>query len=198
MGTGWSKLVGGLAAIGIIFWTIKLILDTAGAAGLVVVLVTILTAAFAIGSERVAADLVSGVSLFISRPYQIDDIVSVAGHEGRVRSISVNQTTLESLYGDQIFIRNSDVVAGTIVNYSASPGHLLTAMVILPVTEDLNVAVDVVEKAIQNFSPEMTTPLIARPFPSNRVSRVTSTLRFGYMSKSGWIMDLKRPAFSSW
>lgn len=156
MGAGWSKLVGGLTAVGIIFWTIKLILDTAGAAGLVVVLVTILTAAFAIGSERVAADLVSGVSLFLSRPYQIGDIVSVAGHEGKVSSISVNQTTLESLYGDRIFIRNSDVVAGTIVNYSASPGHLLTTMVIVPATEDLNVAVDVVEKAIQNFSPELS------------------------------------------
>ncbi|MBI3151149.1 MAG: mechanosensitive ion channel [Chloroflexi bacterium] len=155
MGPGWSRFIGNLVALGIVFWTIKLILDTAGAAGLVVVLVTVLTAAFAIGSERVAGDLVSGVSLFFSRPYQIGDIVSVAGHEGRVRAISVTQTTLEGLFGDQIYIRNSDVVAGTIVNYSATPGHLISTLVILPSTEDLNLAIDLIEKAIEHFSPEM-------------------------------------------
>jgi small-conductance mechanosensitive channel len=156
MGPGWSRFIGGIVAIAIVAWTIKLILDTAGAAGLLVVLVTILTAAFAIGSERVASDLVSGVSLFFSRPYQIGDIVSMAGHEGRVRTISVTQTTLESLFGDQIYIRNSDVVSGTIVNYSATPGHLLTSTIILPATEDLNTAVEVIEKSIKDFSPEMT------------------------------------------
>ncbi len=155
MGAGWSRFIGSLVALGIIVWTIKLILDIAGAEGLLVVLITVLTAAFAIGSERVAADLVSGVSLFFSRPYQVGDIVSVAGHEGSVRAISVMQTTLESLFGDQIFIRNSDVVAGTIVNYSATPGHLLTDLIILPATEDLNLAIDLIEKAIKDFSPDM-------------------------------------------
>ena len=155
MPPGWSRFIGSLVALGIVIWTIKLILDTAGAKGLIVVLVTVLTAAFAIGSERVAADLVSGVSLFFSRPYQVDDLISVAGHEGKVRAISVTQTTLESLFGDQIFIRNSDVVAGTIVNYSATPGHLISTHVILPATEDLNLAVDVIEKAVKDFSLDM-------------------------------------------
>lgn len=156
MGPGWSRFIGSLVALGISVWTIKLILDTAGAKGLLVVLVTVLTAAFAIGSERVASDLVSGISLFFSRPYQVDDIVSMAGHEGKVRSISITQTTLESVFGDQIYIRNSDVVAGTIVNYSATPGHLITALVILPATEDLNLAVDLIKETVRDFSPEMS------------------------------------------
>lgn len=155
MGQGWSKFVGSIVAIAIGAWTIKLILDTAGAEGLLVILVTVLTAAFAIGSEKVAADLVSGVSLFFSRPYQIGDIVSVAGHEGNVRSISITQTTLESLFGDQIYIRNSDVEASTIINYSATPGHLITALVVLPATEDLNIALAAIEKVLQGFSPDM-------------------------------------------
>jgi small-conductance mechanosensitive channel len=156
MGPGWSRFIGSLVALGIVIWTIKLILDTAGAAGLLVVLVTVLTAAFAIGSERIAADLVSGVSLFFSRPYQVGDIISVAGHEGKVRAIAIMQTTLESIFGDQIYIRNSDVVAGTIVNYSATPGHLITAVVILPATEDLGAALGLVENVIKDFSPEMS------------------------------------------
>jgi len=155
MGLGWSRVVGSLAALGIVVWTIKLILDVAGAKGLLVILLTVITAAFALGSERVAADLVSGVSLFLARPYQVGDIVSIAGHDGSVRAISVTQTTLESLFGDQIYIRNSEVAAGTIINYSATHGHLITSLVILPATEDLNIAIELIEKAIQDFSPDM-------------------------------------------
>jgi small-conductance mechanosensitive channel len=155
LGPGWSRFIGSLVALAIGAWTVKLILDIAGAKGLLVVLVTVLTAAFAIGSERVASDLVSGVGLFFSQPYQVGDLVSMAGHEGKVRAISITQTTLESVFGDQIYIRNSDVVAGSIVNYSAAPGHLITSLVILPATEDLNLAVNLVEKTIQDFSPEL-------------------------------------------
>ncbi|MBK8781734.1 MAG: mechanosensitive ion channel family protein [Anaerolineales bacterium] len=155
MGAGWSRFIGSLIALAISVWTIKLILDVADAKGLLVVLITVLTAAFALGSDRVAADLVSGVSLFFSRPYQVGDIVSIAGQEGSVRAISITQTTLESLFGDQIYIRNSDVESGTIVNYSATPGHLITSLVILPATEDLNLALEAIEKSIQGFSPEM-------------------------------------------
>ncbi|MFN8414058.1 MAG: mechanosensitive ion channel family protein [Anaerolineales bacterium] len=157
LGQGWSRLIGNLIALGIASWTVKLILDIAGAEGLVIVLVTVLTAAFAIGSERAAADLVSGVSLFFLRPYQVGDFVSVAGQEGRVRTISITQTVLESVVGDQIFIRNSDVIEGTIVNYSATQGHLITVHVILPATEDLNIAIDLIEKAIQGYSPDFSS-----------------------------------------
>jgi small-conductance mechanosensitive channel len=156
LGAGWSRFIGSLVGLGIVIWTIKLILDTAGAAGIVVVLVTALTAAFAIGSERIAADLVSGVSLFFSRPFQVGDIVSVAGRDGKVLAISIIQTTLESVFGDQIYIRNSDVVAGTIVNYSAAPGHLISTILILPAKEDPARIVQVIENAVKNFSPELT------------------------------------------
>jgi small conductance mechanosensitive channel len=156
MGEGWSRLIGGVAALAIVVWTIKLILDTAGAAGLIVVFVTILTAAFAIGSERIASDVVSGVSLFFARPYHIGDIISIAGQEGRVRSIAIMQTTLESVFGDQIYIRNSDVASGTIVNYSATPGHPVSAHLVLPASTDLNRVVDLIQKAIKDFSPEIS------------------------------------------
>src|SRR5512141_531371 len=64
MGKGWSRFLGSLVGLAVVIWTLKLILESAGAAGFVVVIVTAITGAFALGSERTASDLVAGVSLF--------------------------------------------------------------------------------------------------------------------------------------
>ena len=156
MGAGWSKFLAGLVALVIGIWTIKLILDSTGAAGLFVVLVTALTGAFAIGSERFASDFIAGINLFIARSYAVGDFVSLAGYEGKVVAISVMTTTLESIYGDWIYIRNSDAMGGTIVNYSIQPGHLISIKLPLPITQDLNVALPAVEEAIKDFSLELS------------------------------------------
>lgn len=154
-GSGWSRFVGSLVGFAAIIWTFKLILESAGAAGLVVIIITAITGAFALGSERFASDLVAGVGMFFSRIYTTGDIVSIAGYEGRVVSTSLWLTTLESVHGDLIYIRNSDVTNGTIVNYSVQPGHLIAVKLILPVHQDVNLAVTQIQKAIQGFSPEL-------------------------------------------
>ena len=159
MGKGWSRFVANLVALAVGIWTIKLILDTTGAAGLVVVLVTAVTGAFAIGSERFASDLVSGVSLFIARSYAVGDFVSIAGYEGKVIGISLMMTTLESVHGDHVFIHNTDAVGGTIINYSVQPGHLVVVKVPLPVNQDVSVAVSAISEAIKDFSPELSDTL---------------------------------------
>ena len=155
MGQGWSRFVGSLVGFGVGVWTIKLILDSTGAAGLVVVLVTAVTGAFAIGSERFAGDMVSGISLLMTRTYAVGDQVQLAGYEGKVSNISLMMTTLENVDGDSVYIRNADATGGTIVNFSPQLGHLIHVKVPLPVTQDLDIAVSAVENAIQGFSPEL-------------------------------------------
>jgi small-conductance mechanosensitive channel len=154
MGEGWSKFLASLVALVVGIWTIKLLLDSTG--GLFVVLVTVLTGAFAIGSERFASDLIAGVSLFLARSYAVGDFVSLAGYEGKVIAISLMTTTLESIYGDWIYVRNSDAMSGTIINYSSQPGHLISIKLPLPIGQDLNVALPAIENAIKNFSPELS------------------------------------------
>jgi small conductance mechanosensitive channel len=156
MGEGWSKFLASLVALVVAIWTIKLMLDSASGAGLLVILVTVLTGAFAIGSERPASDFLAGINLFIARSYAVGDFVSLAGYEGKVVAISLVTTTLESIYGDRIFIRNSDATSGTIVNYSSQPGHLISVKFPLPIGQDLNVALPAIEKAIKDFSTELS------------------------------------------
>jgi small-conductance mechanosensitive channel len=177
IGKGWSRFLGSLVGLVVIIWTLKLILESAGAAGFVVVIVTAVTGAFALGSERTASDLVAGVSLFFSQIYKPDDFVLIAGFEGRVVNTSLWLTTLESVHGDRIYIRNSDVTNGTIVNYSVQPGHLVSVKVPLPVTQDLNVAVSAIEQAVAGFSPELE-----KQKETYRPKVIVETAAFGYIT----------------
>lgn len=155
MGKAWSRFLGNLFGLAIAGYTIKLVLDTTGAAGAIVVLATVITGALAFGSERLAGDLVSGLILFVSKPYEVGQYVLLSGHDGQVTNISLTTTMLTDLAGDKIIIHNSDIVGDTIVNRSAQTGQLISVKVPVPVGQDLDVAVTVVMEALRDFSPEM-------------------------------------------
>jgi small-conductance mechanosensitive channel len=174
MGLVWSRFIASLVALGVGTWTIKLILDSTGAAGLLVVIVTAITGAFAIGSERIAGDLLAGLGLFFGRTYGAGDYVVIAGQEGRVANVSLFLTTLETVNGDEIYIRNAEATSGTVINYSAHPGHLISVKVPLPVTQDLNTAVSAIQKVAKDFAPE----LAGKPFHEPTV--VVETAEEGY------------------
>ncbi|NJC97251.1 MAG: hypothetical protein FIB03_13110, partial [Anaerolineae bacterium] len=73
LGPVWSRFIASLLALALGAWTIKLILDSTGAAGLLVVIVTAITGAFAIGSERIAGDLLAGIGIFVGRTFSAGD-----------------------------------------------------------------------------------------------------------------------------
>ena len=178
MGSVWSRFIGSLLALAIGIWTVKVILDTTGAAGLLVVIVTAITGAFAIGSERIAGVLLAGISLFFGRTYSAGDYVVIAGREGRVSNVSLFLTTLETVNGDEIYIRNAEATNGTIVNYSAHPGHLISVKVPLPVNQDLNRAVEAIQKALAvEVSPAATAVLYQPIVPLHGAARAQYHLR---------------------
>lgn len=173
MGKAFALLSATLARIGIGIWVVKIILELSGAAGLVVILVTVLTGAFALGSERFASDILAGIKLFTTRPFNLDDYVSLDGLEGKVISIQIASTTLESLDGDYIIIRNADVMDGTIINKSALPGQLISVLIPLPTGEDLEIAIKAIMEGIKDFS-DYENPRFAPSVTSDEIS-------FGYI-----------------
>jgi small-conductance mechanosensitive channel len=154
-GPFWSRFMGSVVGLGLIMWTIKIVLDSSGAAGLAVVLITAITGAFALGSSMLASDLVAGVSLFFARPYEVGHKINVADNEGIVTQISLFLTVLESIQGDKIYVRNSEIVNHTIINYSTNPGHLISVVLNLSSDQNLNIAIDSITKAIANFTPSI-------------------------------------------
>ena len=155
IGAFWGRFFGSLIGLGVAVWTVKIVLDSTGAEGMAVVIITAVTGALALGSSMMAADLVAGLSLFLVKPYDVGQMVSLAGHEGRVVSVSLIITVLESLMGERVYIRNSDIASNTIINFSAKPGHMIAVQVSVPVEHDLDTIIRVIKAALENFSPEL-------------------------------------------
>lgn len=126
---GMAGFVVSLARVGVMIFTLKLIVDQTGAAGILVILVTAFTGAFALGSERIASDIVAGANLFLLRYYKVGDLVTIGDKRGRIASISLTHTSMGNDERDKIIIPNADILGQTIVNHSAIPGARLSAIV---------------------------------------------------------------------
>jgi small conductance mechanosensitive channel len=150
----WLRFFGSLITVGIVFWTIKLILDKAGAVGVFVALGVTLTGALTLGSEHIASDLVAGLKLFLTRPFKAGDYVTIAGQSGEVAEVALTHTALYGDAGERIIVRNSDVVVGTIFNASISPVCRIEVKISIPASQDLEKAMDAILEAIKDFSPQ--------------------------------------------
>jgi small conductance mechanosensitive channel len=155
LGKTWSRFIGRLVALGIVIYALKLILDQTGAAGLVVILATAVTGALAIGSEGLASDLVAALIIFFTKPFEINHYVMIGDHEGTVVNITMTATSLDSYDGSRIVLRNRSVLDSTIVNYSANPALRIEVNVPVPLSEDLEKAVQVLFKSIDTFEPQV-------------------------------------------
>ena len=152
--TIWVRFIGNLISLAIVIWTLKLILDSTGAAGILVIGATALTGALMLGSENIASDLVAGIRLFSSRPFKTGDLVSIAGQTGKVAGVALTSTTLQGNGKERIIIRNSDVLCGTIVNFSTQFMQCIEVQVSLPANQDLEKAIAAILKEIKDSSSE--------------------------------------------
>lgn len=126
---GMAGFVVSLARVGVMLFTLKLIVDQTGAAGILVILVTAFTGAFALGSERIASDIVAGANLFLLRYYKVGDLVTIGDQRGRITGVSLTHTSMGNDERDKIIIPNADILGQTIINHSAIPGARLSAVV---------------------------------------------------------------------
>ncbi len=155
LGKTWSNFVANLVMLGILLWGAKIILDYTGAAGAVVILATAITGALAIGSERLAADLLGGITIFFSKPFEIGQYVSIGEYEGDVVNTSLTTTHIDSYDGTRIILRNSTVMDSTIINYSTNPSVRISAIVSVPSGEDLERAALALQNSLESFEPQV-------------------------------------------
>jgi len=174
----WGRYIGNLVALTVVLYTAKLILDVAGGAGVVVILGTALTGALVLGSENFASDIVSGLKLFTIRPFKSGDIIQLGdGTLGEVDHTTLTYTALRDDMGNRIIVRNSEVAAGKIVNYSAFPVRRVEVRLVIPVMQDLEKAVAIIKEALKDFSPESgqekTQPGVVAEFLWNGSMKLT-------------------------
>jgi small conductance mechanosensitive channel len=150
----WAGFVGNLVMLGFVLWGIQLTLDYTQAAGAIVILGTAITGAFAIGSERLAADIMGGLTILFSRPFQIGDYVAIGDLEGDVISTSLATTVLESFDGTQVILRNAALIDSAVINYSVNPAQRISITIPVPASEDLEKAASVLMEKLPEFEPQ--------------------------------------------
>lgn len=83
-----------------------------------VALLTVGTLAISLAVQSVIANFASGLILATNHPFEAGDFVEVAGTSGTVISTALFSTKLKTPDNKIVFIPNSAVVEGNIVNYS--------------------------------------------------------------------------------
>ena len=68
--------------------------------------------------KDIGENLLSGIMLAFSRPFDIGDTIEVNGFTGNVDALNLRNTQLRTFNGRDIFIPNADMIKNVIVNYT--------------------------------------------------------------------------------
>src|SRR5476651_1771309 len=131
---------------------VKGVLATSGAVAIIV----------GLALQSTLSDVFSGIVLNTTKPYQLDDWISIDGTEGRVTDIDWRATRLQTSQGSMAVIPNSLAAKAKIVNFSR-PSDMHGLAVSLQVSPHARpqTVIEALERAMQGCR-----PLLAKPAPN--------------------------------
>jgi len=131
---------------------VKGVLATSGAVAIIV----------GLALQSTLSDVFSGIVLNTTKPYQVDDWISIDGTEGRVTDIDWRATRLQTSQGSMAVIPNSLAAKAKIINFSR-PADMFGLAVSVQVSPHARpqVVIEALERAMQGCR-----PLLVKPAPS--------------------------------
>jgi small conductance mechanosensitive channel len=122
------------------FWSIGVVyaLDAAGidtSAVLASLGIAGLTIGFA--ARDALSNIISGVLIFLDRPFVIGDLVEIEDTYGRVDHITLRSTRIVTVDGKMLAVPNNEIINKTVASYTNFPHLRLDLAVTVAVDEDL-------------------------------------------------------------
>jgi small conductance mechanosensitive channel len=84
------------------------------------------------------SNIISGLLIFIDRPFTIGDLIEIDGKYGRVDRISLRTTRVVTPDGKMLAVPNAEVMNKTVTSYTNFPNIRLDIAVTVGVHEDLD------------------------------------------------------------
>lgn len=109
------------SAVKILLWLLTAIIvaDTLGIPTTsLVALFSVAGLALSLSVQNIMANIFSGITLLMTRPFAVGDWVELGAQSGTVRSIGLFYTVIATGDNKTVSIPNSSVTAGTVVNYN--------------------------------------------------------------------------------
>lgn len=131
-------LVGLVVALGQLEINISPLLAAIGAAGFVV--------AFAL--QGTLSNFASGLLILIYRPYDIGDVVDVAGVSGTVESMSLMTTTIKTFDNKQVVVPNNSIWGNVITNVTGNSTRRVDMVFGIGYADDADKAQSILEDVI--------------------------------------------------
>ncbi|WP_291991930.1 mechanosensitive ion channel domain-containing protein [Candidatus Accumulibacter sp. ACC003] len=117
-----------IAAIGALGVQTTSLLAVLGAAGLAV----------GLALQGSLSNFASGVLIVAFRPYKVGDFIEAAGVAGTVKEVQIFTTVIHSPDNKKILVPNSQIMSGTITNYSANATRRVDLIVGCSYGDDLD------------------------------------------------------------
>jgi small conductance mechanosensitive channel len=108
--------------------------------------------------QDIARNFIAGLLLLLRKPFNVDDAVQIAGHDGLVMELNMRDTVIKTWDGVMEIIPNLDVYTNPIVNYSELPLRRRTVMIGLGYGEDVDRAKEVILSTIQSIEGVLEDP----------------------------------------
>lgn len=170
----------------LVFIAIMLIAGTLGVdTSSLLAIFSIAGLAISLSVQNALSNTISAVMLLTSKPYKVGDYIAVSGMEGTVREIGILYTRLVTLDGRDIRIPNSQVLAGSITNYSSEENRRVVLTISAGYDADIETVKAALRRAAQDDRVLPNEPVFAR-VSKYADSCIEYTLRFLVRSADYW------------
>jgi small conductance mechanosensitive channel len=104
------------------------------------------------------SNIISGLLIFLDRPFTIDDLVEIEGHYGRVDRITLRSTRIITNDGKMLAVPNTEVMTKTVISYTNFPHLRLDIGVTIGVNEDIDRVREIMLRLVTENPSFMKTP----------------------------------------